>query len=179
MYLKIYTELKLYFTRAHTELRATDTTTNELGYHSASAMVRQIVKQLRVVGIYDTTHLQTNPPPMQVPRPYLPTEQEPGLHPAPNLPPTQDIIPLVENAVIPTPPPDPIMLQMLAQMQQMQQQLDDQINKNFQNGRGTRVRGIRGVEYPAMITEGEIPREVRKYCWTHGSYVHTSTESET
>ena len=48
-----YAALKLHFTAAHTELRATDSTVDELGYHSASAMVAQIVKQLRTAGIQD------------------------------------------------------------------------------------------------------------------------------
>ena len=45
--------LKLHFTAAHTELRATDATVNELWYHSASAMVAQIVEKLCTVGVQD------------------------------------------------------------------------------------------------------------------------------
>ena len=37
---KTYTNFKLHFTEAHLELRATDATVDELGYHSTSAMVQ-------------------------------------------------------------------------------------------------------------------------------------------
>lgn len=51
--LQTYQELKLHFTMAYTELRATDAAEDELGDHSASAMVAQIIEKLRVTGIQD------------------------------------------------------------------------------------------------------------------------------
>ena len=39
--------MKQDFTEAHQELRDTDATVDELGFHSANALVAQIVEQLR------------------------------------------------------------------------------------------------------------------------------------
>ena len=45
---KTYAHIELQLTEAHLELRATYTTVDELGYHSASAVVQQIVDQLHI-----------------------------------------------------------------------------------------------------------------------------------
>ena len=67
-----------HFRQAHQELRETDATVDELGYHSANAIVEQIVDQLR------QEHDTSNPPENNI----VPTIED-----APTPPPEQ------ENAV--------------------------------------------------------------------------------
>ena len=158
----------MHFTLAHTELRATDSTVDELGYHSANAMVTQIVEQLRQAAAQDHQEFPAGP----------------DLHPPPlpPPPPVQEPAPTA-NAVVQTPATDPIMVQLLAQMQQMQQQLIDQGNQNYQNrgnqdyqnrGRG-RGRGNRNQN----VNRGNPQRGRRQYCWSHGSCAHSGTQCET
>ena len=105
-HLQTYADLKLHFTTAHTELRATDAITDKLGYHSTSAMVAQIIEQLRVAWVHDPPY-EASQEVDDTPPPLLPHE-------------SQD----TANAVTAERAPDPLMMQMIAQMQQMQQQLD-------------------------------------------------------
>ena len=62
---RTYENLKVHFTEAHLDLRATDATVDELGYHSANAIVQKIVEQLQAVGDQD-------PPPPTHPTAYFP-----------------------------------------------------------------------------------------------------------
>ena len=157
-----YAALKLHFSAAHTELRATDATVDELGYHSANAMVTQIVEQLRLAAVVDPQVWPEGPEPLP---PQLP-------------PPIQEPAPIA-NAVVhaPAPAPDPIMVQLLAQMQQMQLQLNLQTNQGNRNqNRGG--RGRRG-DRNQNGNRGNPQRGRRQYCWTHGSCAHSGADCET
>ena len=157
-----YANLKIHFMEAHTELRATDTTVNELGYHSANALVEQIADRLN--------HL-----PIEDPPPFLPPVEEAHAPPAP--PP-----PSIANATQQT--PDALLMQqMIAQMNRMEErdvarQAELTVLRNAvgqgrgrnQNDHGGRGRGRgRGRAAP-------LPRRRGSYCWTHGNCANTGSE---
>ena len=101
-----FANFKTHFTRAHVELRATDATVDELGYHTANSMVQQIVQELRNIVIDE------NPSPTIIfehPNPEPPHVPEP-----PALP--------TANAVIPA--TDPRVLQFQADLEAMRQQVN-------------------------------------------------------
>ena len=156
-----YEALKIHFSATHTELRATDSTVDELGYHSANAMVAQIVEQLRVATVQDPQEFPEGPEPPPLPL-HIPIQE-----PAPTA-----------NKVVHAPTTDPIMVQILAKMQQMQQQLNNQNNQGNKNHQNRGGRGRREGR-PQNKNGGNLQRGRRQYCWTHGSWAHSGAECET
>ena len=71
---KTWVNFKLHFTQAHIELRETAASADELGFHSASNIVEQIVEQLRLEG--NNTSPSPPPEPADIPLPPLPLQNK-------------------------------------------------------------------------------------------------------
>ena len=156
---KTWINFVTHFRQAHQELRDTDATIDELGYHSANAIVEQIVDRLREEHDYEAQPDNVSPSPDPAPTPPVPPPQA--------------------NAV--QPPIDPnllLMQQMMQKMQTMQASINQMRGGSGQgrgrnNGNNTgRGRG-RGRENQRRSRNGD------KYCHTHGCCAHSSEECET
>ena len=181
---KTYANFKLHFTEAHLELRATDATVDELGYHSANAVVQQIVDQLRLA--------TTDEPPLESSSQFSGIDQ--------NLPPV--VLPAPEHAPSPVPQTtnstitnDPRISQMMEQLLRMEERADAHDNAAYDQGRDSyhsygrgRGRGRQHGYYGQgrgrnqQNGRGGRPPRLRrggKYCHTHGNCAHTSAECET
>ena len=154
-----YANFKLHFTEAHQELRATDATVDELGYHSANAIVQQIVEQMQAAE-------DDIPPP--------PPPQPPVIQPPP-----VEQIPQANAVVTQT----TLMTQMMEQLARMEERAIERDNPPYRGpGRGNRdrYRGRgRGRHNRSGQGGGHQARRGGKYCHTHGNCAHTSQECET
>ena len=68
---KTWANFKLHFTQAHVELRETSPSADELGFHSASALVDTIVDRLRTEGVLDNPPVPQELDPSDIPVPPL------------------------------------------------------------------------------------------------------------
>ena len=163
---KTWLNFMTHFRQAHQELRDTDATVDELGYHSANAIVEQIVDRLRLEN-------EVEPPPYQTP----PNEGNYETPPAPTAPPP----PAQANAVqTPTDPNLLLMQQMMQSMQSMQSRLDNLSGGGRGRNRGRGNGGGRGNGRGRNNQNNNgNRRNVSKYCWTHGCCAHGSAECET
>ena len=158
-----------HFRTAHQELRDTDATIDELGYHSANAIVEQIVDRLQSEETEETGISQeeyqpivSQPPPMPTPAPLPPLAQA--------------------NAVV-----EPNMTRMDQMMTNMTNMFETMQHNNAPYGRGYgRGRG-RGRPYQNNRGRGRgrgraPPRQRTSggsYCSTHGNCAHTGDVCET
>lgn len=154
-----YTNFKLHFTEAHLELRATDATVDELGYHSANAIVQQIVEQMQA-NTDDSPTPPPSPPPVIQPPPVAEIPQA--------------------NAVVTQ---TALLSQMMERLAKMEDRDIERDNPPYRGrGRGNRDR-YRGRGRGRFGRNGQgggyRPRRGGKYCHTHGNCAHTSQECET
>ena len=134
-----------HFRQAHQELRDTDTTINQLGFHSANAIVKQIVDCLREE---DDTRMRVQNEFHTVqptPTPGYEMSPPPGfdLSPPP-APPTVAHTPILDppqaNAVLST----DLNTAVLKDMMRSMQLLHDNMHQTFRQGRGRGYRRGRG-----------------------------------
>ena len=157
------------FHTEHQELRDTDATIDELGYHSANVIVEQIVDRLQAEETEETENIQeayqsivSQPPPITTPAPLPPLAQA--------------------NAVVE--PNMALMDQMMTNMTNMFQTMQ---HNNAPYGRGYGQGRGRGRPYQNNRGRGRgrgrIPPRQRtsggSYCSTHGNCAHTGEECET
>ena len=156
-----------HFRTAHQELRDTDATIDELGYHSANTIVEQIVERLREE---EEETVEVPPPPQQpfvAPNPAQPQSVQPSI---------------IQQANAVVNPNMAMMEQMMNNMTMMVDNMQQQgyYGRGYGRGRGRgrnqfgrgRGRG-RGRQQQRQRTSGG------QYCHTHGNCAHTSADCET
>ena len=168
---KTWVAFMAHFRQAHQELRDTDTSMAELGFHSANAIVEQIVDRLREEednGVYDL------PPGYAAPSPSM----IPTAAPPPPPPPTPPILPTQQqaNSVVPADPNTAVLQAMMNNMQMMH----DNMHQNYYQGRG-RGRGRGSTRGRGRGRGGNRNRgqQTSNYCHTHGNCAHASRDCNT
>ena len=163
---KTWTNFVDHFRTAHQELRDTDATVDELGYHSANAIVEQIVERLREEEENNDVSL---PPQQHI------------MEPPPQHQPTQPVAIPQANAVV-----NPNMAMLEQMMTNMTTMVDNMQNNNAYQGRGYgRGRGRGRNQFGRGRGRGRGRYQQRQrtsggqYCHTHGNCAHTSAECET
>ena len=160
-----------HFRQAHHELRDTDTSMAELGFHSANAIVEQIVDRLRDEednGFYDLPPVYAAPSPSVIPT----------AAPPPPPPPTPPILSTQQqaNSVVPADPNTAVLQAMMNNMQMMH----DNMHQNYYQGRG-RGRGRGSARGRGRGRGGNRNRsqQTSNYCHTHGNCAHASRDCNT
>jgi len=170
----------LTFSDVHQALKDTDASVDELGFHSANAIVEQIVQQLRHEMPNDVPPLhQRNDAIIVQP---LPNEKNDNHLPSQ---PTQQG---VANTTQSEQNMATLMSTMIANMEAMRLRIEDNDATNNMYGRGRGRGGCRGrgrgrrygrrnARGRGRLTQGR--RRGGQHCFTHGNCAHNSAECET
>ena len=170
---KTWAAFKLHFTQAHIELRETAASADEMGFHSASALVDTIVDRLRDEVIIDNPHhnppIQHQPPPADIPVPPPPAAEQASAA-------------TLEGTALTT-----YLTQLTAQMATMQAQLTAAAENPPYRPRGPRRDRERGREHGRNRDRRNRDRDAGRaggaptgsYCHTHGNCAHTGANCRT